>query len=172
MKRLLIAFLCLAALAAAAQDTKPLVDAAKDAKAKRKKSTTKVITNADVKKSAGKLAPARPAVAAKPAPPKPKPVDEDELYRQRVAADAALAEAQQKVVDLERELRSVEESFYAENDPEVRDRVIAKKFAETRDRLEKARTDLKMVSIQRSAIGDRTGAPDRRPPIADRQKNP
>lgn len=147
MRRFLLAVLCLAALAAAAQDTKPLVDAAKDAKAKRKTSTTRVITNADVKKSAGKLAPSKkPAAAAQPLPPKPAPVDEDELYRQRKAADAALAEAQQKVTDLERELRSVEESFYNEDDPEVRDRVIASKFTETKKRLDDAKSVLSKLT--------------------------
>jgi hypothetical protein len=160
MRRFLLALLCLAALAAAAQDTKPLVDAAKDAKAKRKTSTTRVITNADVKKSAGKLAPSKkPAAAAKPLPPKPAPVDEDELYRQRRAADAALTEAQQKVTDLERELRAVEESFYNEDDPEVRDRVIAAKFVETSDRLTRARAALKAVSDRRSAMGDQGRPP-------------
>ena len=141
MKRFIFAILCLAAFAASAQDTKPLVDAAKDAKAKRKTSTTKVITNADVKKSPGKLV-TPPAKPAPPPPPKPKPVDEDELYRQRVAADAALADAQQKVTDLQRELRSIEESFYEENDPDVRDRVITAKFAETKKRLDDAKAAL------------------------------
>jgi hypothetical protein len=104
-----------------------------------------VITNADVKKSSGKLVPAKPKAAAapaKPEPPKPAPVDEDELYRQRVAADAALSAAQQKVTDLQRELRAVEESFYEENDPEVRDRVIAPKFAEAKKRLDDAKAAL------------------------------
>jgi hypothetical protein len=155
MKLLLPAFLCLAALAAAAQDTKPLVDAAKDAKAKRKTSTTKVITNADVKKSSGKLVekkPLPPAAAAKPAPPKPAPVDQDALYRQRVAADEALAAAQKKVTELERVLRTVEEAFYAEDDPEVRDKVIARKFEETKGRLSAARGALKTASDERTKL--------------------
>ena len=53
-KPALIVVLCLgmAALAFAGE----LSDAAKDAKAKRKKSTSKVLTNADVKKSRGTVA--------------------------------------------------------------------------------------------------------------------
>ncbi|HKO55449.1 MAG TPA: hypothetical protein VJ276_06185 [Thermoanaerobaculia bacterium] len=155
MKRLLLAVLCLAALTASATDTKPLVDAAKDAKEKRKKSTTKVITNADVKKSSGKLvekkAPPAPAAAVK-APPKPVPIDPDALYRQRVAADEALAAAQKKVTELERELRNVEESFYAADDPEARDHVIAKKFEETKMRLAAARAALKTASDERTGV--------------------
>ncbi|MBV9492787.1 MAG: hypothetical protein JOZ54_00970 [Acidobacteria bacterium] len=151
MNRRFFAVLCFAALAAAAQDTKSLVDAAKNAKAKRKGSTTKVITNADVKKAKGtvvekKPAPAKPAATAEKKP-EPKPyVDQDDLYRQRIAADETLAAAQKKVNELERELRAVEESFYNEDDLDKRDNLIAKKFEETKTQLADARAALKAAS--------------------------
>ncbi|HYC89780.1 MAG TPA: hypothetical protein VEO54_11255, partial [Thermoanaerobaculia bacterium] len=60
--------LALLLLLLAADDT--LVDAARDAKARRKKSTTKVLTNADVKKSKGKIA-TTPNVSGEPVTPEP-----------------------------------------------------------------------------------------------------
>ncbi|HLE55794.1 MAG TPA: hypothetical protein VJB15_01790, partial [Rhodothermia bacterium] len=55
MKTLALALLLVSGGAAAELAVAPqdVVSAAKDAKAKRKKSTTKVLTNADVKKSKG-----------------------------------------------------------------------------------------------------------------------
>jgi hypothetical protein len=145
MARIFSAFFCLAvAFAATAGDT-PIVEAAKKAKEARKKSTTKVITNSDVKKASGKLIvrPESPAPAAEPKKDDKAPLEKaDDLHRARVAAGEALAAAEKKVAELERELRTVEESYYAENDPSYRDDVIRKRFEQTKKLLEAARTDL------------------------------
>jgi len=145
MKRFLAALFCLGtALAAAAQDA-PVVEAAKKGKEARKKSTTKVITNADVKKSKGKVV----VKSGTPAPPveakkddKPPLAKADDLHRARAAAEESVSAAEKKVAELERELRNVEESYYAENDPSYRDDVIRKRFEQTKKQLETARTDL------------------------------
>ena len=139
MKKLaLIVTLCLgtAALAFAGE----LTDAAKGAKGKRKKSTSKVITNADVKKSKGKI-------AETPNVPETAPVQEatlTEKHEARKAADKAAVElrtAREKMVaDLEKELAAIEQQYYEENDLDRRDTVLVKKFKDTKAKLDAART--------------------------------
>jgi hypothetical protein len=133
-------------LLAAQSTTTPLVDAAKDAKEKRKKSTTKVITNADVKKSKGKLTELTEK-DLKPIEPKPASGPtmleaHDAVRKARLEAAARLTRAQQSVDDLERELLRVEQSYFEENEPNVRDTTIADRFAATKAKLDKAKTEL------------------------------
>lgn len=144
-----IALFCGATAASAAQqtqsDTTALVDAAKDAKEKRKKSTSKVITNADVKKSKGKIIELtekdlRP-VEAKPITGPTTLEKHDAANKARHEAAARLVTAEKAVADLERELTKIEQSYFEENDPGTRDTVITKRFAETKAKLEKARLE-------------------------------
>jgi len=81
----------------------PLIEAAKAAKAKRKKSDTKVITNKDVKKSKGKLIVLDKPAKEEPAAEGPKTsslVQQDERYHARVLATEAVAAHEKKVASL------------------------------------------------------------------------
>jgi hypothetical protein len=129
--------------AAAFADDSPLVKAAK-ANGGPKKSTKKVITNADVKKSSGKVT-TTPAAAKSTAPAAAPPMtvaDQDKLLRDRAAAQKRADAAQAKVSDLDKELDRIEQAYYAENDPNYRDKTIAERFEQTRKQLESARKDL------------------------------
>jgi hypothetical protein len=140
MKRLiLIATLCLAtaALAFAGDLTK----AAKDAKSKRKRSTSKVLTNADVKNSKGKIA---------ETPNLPETVERQptmtEQHEARKAADKAAEERRatqaQSIADLEKELAAIEQQYFEENDLDRRDTEIVKKFNDAKARLDVARAQV------------------------------
>lgn len=120
-----------------------LVNAAKDAKAKRKKPATKTITNADVKKSKGKIVvlPAKEEPEAKPAEPGMQQKHDLNL-KERVAATERVQAAQKKVDGLQKELDSLEQRYYEENDPNYRDDVIQKRFAQTKKQLQAARQEL------------------------------
>ena len=136
----------------AAEEAKPeqkageeskLVDAAKKSKTSRKKSTSKVLTNADVKKSKGVL-----MTNDKPAPPPVKtstvgPITQHEADRKlRQAAEETVAAEEKKVELLERELVRIEQAYYDESDPNFRDDVIQKQFEQARRQLEAARQTL------------------------------
>ncbi len=127
----------------AAPSAKPsLVETAKQTKAKRKTSSTKVITNKDVKKSKGKLIVLSTPVGDKPAAPAETvgPLEkQDARYRERKEAQERLDTAQKKVDGLQKELESIEQQYYEENDPNYRDQVIQKRFAQTKRQLEDAR---------------------------------
>jgi hypothetical protein len=150
MKSLLVALTLLSvgvgALAVSSQDS-PLVKAAKATGGPKKKSTKKVITNKDVKKSTGKLVvlPAR-AAAQEPSGPLPQPKGplekQDDQRRVRLVNEARVAAAEKKVADLEKELRRLEEAYYAENDPNYRDATIGERFNQTKRQLETARKEL------------------------------
>ena len=142
MKVLLLAF----ALASLQSDTTALVDASKDAKAKRKSSTTKVITNADVKKSKGKVS-IKPGVAQAETKPGPTSLEKQATDRTaRLAKEAKIAELQQTVAKLESEVAAIETSYYEANDLDYRDKVIVKRFNETKQKLDTAKKDLAAVT--------------------------
>ena len=128
---------------AAFADDSPLVKAAK-ANGGPKKSTKKVITNADVKKSSGKLTtlPAATKSTAPPAAPKMSVADQDKLLHDRAAAQKRTDAAQAKVNDLDKELDRLEQAYYAENDPNYRDKTIAERFEQTKKQLDSARKEL------------------------------
>lgn len=122
-----------------------LVETAKQTKARRKTSSTKVITNKDVKKSKGKLIVLSTPVGDKPAAPTETtgPLQkQDTKYRQRKEAQEHLDTTQKKVDGLQKELESIEQQYYEENDPNYRDQVIQKRFAQTKRQLEDARQEL------------------------------
>lgn len=119
-----------------------LTNAAKGAKAKREKSTSKVITNADVKKSKGKIV-ETPNVQAAPVEKEPTLTEKHQAQR---AADSAASELRAQieklVADLEKELAAIEQQYYDENDLNRRDTEIVKKFDDVKTQLDDARASL------------------------------
>lgn len=129
----------------------PLVRAAKSSKAKKSKKSV-VITDADVKKSTGKLsiissrelppaaeqavAPEKAEAAAAPAPAAPS------KQTAREEAQARYEKAQQEVETLMREVSTAEEDYYNEDDATIRDQVIEARFDRARKRLDAARAEL------------------------------
>ena len=144
MRLLAFVFAIGMALAAAAGDTKSLVDVAKASKEKKKKSTTKVITNADIKKSKGVVKENTSAVApVEAAAPQTSLAEQQETsYRDRHAREAVLAVATQRVAALESELIAIEQSYYDENDLDKRDKDIVKRFEDVKAKLDVARKEL------------------------------
>ena len=115
---------------AAADDS--LVDAAKAAKEKRKKSTTKVLTNADVKKSKGKVV-TTPNVSDEPVKPEPTLMEKHEAARAEEKGLAEKRAASEKLIAaLEKELAAIEQSYYNENDLNYRDTVLVQRFNEVK----------------------------------------
>lgn len=139
--------LCSATLFAQQATDKPsteeLVKRAQTAKASRKKSANKVITNKDVKKSKGKLIelPKSDKPVAKVGSV-PTIAEQDVNYRQRKEANENLAAAQKKVDGLQKELDAIEQRYYEENDPNYRDNVIQQRFQQTKRQLEDAQHQL------------------------------
>lgn len=131
--------------------TKDLVSAAKDAKGKRRQPSTKVLTNADVKKSKGKLIvlsspeKAEAGTAAKEVDPLSPLQRHDASYRERLVIDEKTRVIQSRVDALEKELLELESRYYEENDPDRRDRVIRSKFEEVRKELDEAKSELEAV---------------------------
>ncbi len=144
MKRLIVITLFLVAAAGVADDS-PLVKAAKaNNGGVKKKIPKKVITNADVSKGSPK---ASATPAAKPAPPPAAPpkgsiAEQDKLLHDRAEAQKRADAAQVKVADLDKELDRLEQAYYAENDPNYRDKNIAERFEQTKKQLETARKEL------------------------------
>jgi hypothetical protein len=150
MKRLIILAVFLVATAGAATEDSPLVKAAKASGGPKKKTTKKVITNADVKKSSvkstgvptsAKAASPPPQVASAALPPQTI-ADQDKLLHDRAAAQKRTDAAQTKVKELDKELDRLEQAYYAENDPNYRDKTIVERFEQTKKQLETARKDL------------------------------
>jgi hypothetical protein len=138
MKLVLVALI----VASLQSDTTALVEASKEAKAKKKTSTTKVITNADVKKSKGKLS-ERPASKAPEEKPGPTLLEKQAAERTaRLASEAKRAELQATIDALEKEVAALEASYFAANDLDYRDNVIAKQFAEKKTKLDAAKKEL------------------------------
>lgn len=129
--------LALFLLLLAADDT--LVDAAKNAKEKRKKSTTRVITNADVKKSKGKIA-TTPNVSSEPVERQPTLMEKHTAAR---AAEKALTDKRKAsdafIAALEKDLAAIEQSYYNTNDLDYRDTVLVKRFNDVKAKLDAAK---------------------------------
>ena len=127
---------------AAFADDSPLVKAAR-ANGGPKKPAKKVITNADVKKSSGKVTTNPvPTTTTAPAAAPMTIADQDKLLHDRAAAQKRTDAAQAKVNDLDKELDRIEQAYYAENDPNYRDKTIAERFEQTKKQLESARKEL------------------------------
>ena len=147
MKNFITLAVLLVAIAGLAEDS-PLVKAAKEGGGPKKKTTKKTITNADVKKAAVKTKPSAPGTkpvpqAATPAVPMPPaPADQDKLFHARADAQKRADAAEAKVRDLDKELDRLEQAYYAENDPNYRDKIIAGRFEQAKLDLESARKEL------------------------------
>jgi hypothetical protein len=131
------------AAAAPKSKTEALVEASRAAKRKGRKSTTKVITNADVRKSKGKIV----ETELKPLPAEAVPtagmVEIHEAVKKASAEERARIEAAvAKVAELEEELAAIEQQYYDENDLDRRDREVATRFLDASRRLEEARKTL------------------------------
>lgn len=141
MKRLIVLAVFLVAVTGFAEDS-PLVKAAKANGGAKKKIPKKTITNADVTKGSAKA-----STPAKPAPPPAVPskgsiAEQDKLRHDRAEAQKRTDAAQAKVADLDKELDRLEQAYYAENDPNYRDKNIAERFEQTKKQLETARKEL------------------------------
>ncbi len=131
-----------------------LVKAAKANGGLKKPIPKKTITNADVKKTTGKIIelPAKEGTpASRPAgPPAPALSGAEgstlatyEAKKKAVAdAEKRVADAALKVVGLEKELARIEQSYYEASDPNYRDTTIAPRFEQTKKQLDAARRDL------------------------------
>jgi hypothetical protein len=143
MKRLLLAVLMIVATAAFADD---LVDAARAAKAKRKKSTTKVITNADVKKAKAKLAENKPSAIPVEAIPAESSLEKQARERQeRLDGDIKVAAAKKALADFEKELAMLEQKYYEENDLDRRDTELVRRFNDVKAKRDAAKKELEVL---------------------------
>jgi hypothetical protein len=143
--------------------TDKLTEAARAAKAKRKKSTAKVLTNEDVKKSKGKL------VETPQLPPLPDEGPQQTLSekhaadkKSKVESDALLATARQNVATLEKQLATLEQKYYDENDLDRRDGELVKQFDDVAAKLQSARKELAALTPPEPDSAQ----------LADRNKNP
>ena len=144
MKRILLAVLMITSTVMFADD---LVEVAKAAKAKRKKSTTRVITNADVKKAKSKLIENKTGElpAVEPLPAESTLQKHEREKKERAAADVKLAAAKAAVADFEKELAGIEQKYYEENDLDRRDTELVRRFNDTKAKLEAARKELEAL---------------------------
>jgi len=135
----LVLALCLCMMPSTEAFAGDLTAAAKDAKSKRKKSTSKVITNADVKKSKGKIIETPNISATAPA----KEPTLTEKHEAQKAADKAASDLRLQhdrfVADLEKQLAAIEQMYYEENDLNRRDTELVKRFNDVKAKLDAAR---------------------------------
>lgn len=143
MKTAAFIVMLFSAIAISADDS-PLVKAAKASGGPKKKSTKKVITNADVKRSKGnlKVLPAKAGEQTAPVDNRGPLQKQDDDRRARSEASLRVTSAQKKVDELQKELRRIEDAYYAENDPNYRDSTIEAQFNQTKKQLDDARKEL------------------------------
>jgi hypothetical protein len=119
-----------------------LVDTAKTAKANRRKSTGKVITNADVKKSKGKIGQTN-VTAPIDAQPEESLVNKQQSMRKaRADYEVRSASARTAVAQLEKEVAALEQQYYEENDLDYRDGELVRRFNDAKKKLDAARETL------------------------------
>ena len=129
-------------LLAQSGDTSALVEASKASKSKRKSSTTKVITNADVKKADKSRITVRKDGEAAPVEKQPTLMETHEAERKtRAELDAKLKVLDETIAGLEKELARLEQTYYETNDLEYRDKQLVARFNETQLRLGEARAE-------------------------------
>lgn len=155
MKKIPLAVCALLLMAATlgadeAQKQKPreqtMAERAAAARAKRSKGTTKVITNADVRKSKGKLIENSGTQAPLEAPPEQSMTERHEADKKaQAAATAQLASAKALVEDLERQLLAIEQSYYEESDLDRRDGELVRRFDDVSRQLTEARKQLEAL---------------------------
>lgn len=145
MKAFFAVALCVMAAVALAAEDSPLVKAAKANGGPKRRTTKKVITNEDVKKSKGKLVdlPRKPAPATTAkGPAKGSLETQDDQRRAQALASSHVNTAQLKVNDLEKELLRLEQAYYEAADPNYRDTKIQDRFNQTKRQLDNARKEL------------------------------
>jgi hypothetical protein len=127
------------ALAQTSGDTTALVQAAKESKAKRKTSgTRKVITNADLAKSKGKVIQRKPE-DLKPLPPVESLVEKHEADRKAKALyDEKMRVLEETIGALEKEVAAIERAYFEAHDLDYRDKEIVAKFTEVKAKLDAA----------------------------------
>ena len=129
-------------------DDSALVKAAKANGGLKKPIPKKTITNADVKKSAGKITELPPAVGPASAGPgqaeaRPTSVQEFEARKKALAAaQKRVDDAAAVVTDLKKELARVEQSYYEASDLNYRDTTLTTRFEKTKKQLDAARAQL------------------------------
>ena len=147
-----IALAVLVLALAQSADTSALVEASKNGKAKRKGSTTKVITNADVAKADKSKVVQRKGV---PVTVKPQAtlMEKHEAERKtRLEHEAKLAEVNETISKLEKELARLEQQYYEENDLNYRDGELVRRFNETKIKLDEARGAAAASAAGNSAV--------------------
>ena len=133
--------IALLVLALAQSDTTALVEAAKDGKAKRKTSGRRVITNADLAKSKGKVIQRKPEDLA-PLPPVESLIDKHEAQRKAKALlDEQLRTLDATIAALVNEVAVIEQAYFEAHDLDYRDKELVAKFTETKAKLDKARAE-------------------------------
>jgi hypothetical protein len=145
MKTLAIA-LTLAVLAVPLAADEEAVRAAKEQKAKRKSSTTRVITNADLPKTKGKVVDSGREMTPVAPPPVEGSLERHEAGRraEQLAAEQISA-AERLVQSIETELAAIEKSYFDESDLDRRDTEIVRRFEEAGERLRRAREALDVL---------------------------
>jgi hypothetical protein len=127
-----------------AASTEDLVAAAKASKAKRTTSgKKKVITNADVKKSKGKLilistSDSKPGQKQDTVDAPPTAEQNEARMRDRKEAEERLAAAEKLVDELKIELVRAEQKYYESSDPAFRERALRERFDAVRKQLDDA----------------------------------
>lgn len=136
----------------------PLVRAAKESRARNKKSPPRVVlTNEDARKAKGGLILISEKPIEKKSGPKPNPQSQRQAptgptAEDLAAANAKLEAARKEVSDLEKELGRLEEDYYNEDDPNYRDRVIEARFQQATRQLAIARQKLLDAREQQQKI--------------------
>ena len=121
-------------------DTSKLVEAWKESKAKRKGSTTKVITNADVSRADKNKVAQRRGVEVK-VKPQPTLTEKHAAERKvRIELEEKLKVIDETIAQLEKELAAIEQKYYEENDLNYRDTELVRRFNETKSKLDEAQT--------------------------------
>jgi hypothetical protein len=122
-----------------------MVEAAKNSK--RKTSTTKVITNADLKKSKAKVTQLtekdQKAVLITPSSSGPTMLQkQDAALKADAETKVRIASAEKEVAELERDLLGIERNYFEESDLDRRDKLITRQFADTKAKLAAAKAAL------------------------------
>lgn len=120
-----------------------MAERAAAARAKRSKGSTKVITNADVARSKGRLIETTGTQEPlEPAPSQTTTEQHEAGRKARAALNAAIAAAETRVKELERQLLALEQSYYEENDLARRDGELVRRFEDTSRQLAEGRKQL------------------------------
>jgi chromosome segregation ATPase len=139
----LIAALLLAVPCAAGED---LAAAGKANRETRKKSTTRVITNEDVVKARGRITETKGGTPQEELPPPESLTEQHEARRtERAVAEHRRHQLEGRLAALETELTLLEQQYFEESDLTRRDKVIAKRFDEVKERRDAAREELEAL---------------------------